>query len=147
MRPITSLYELQPGDHIQHVRDASLTFMVTANYGDRITAVASCDITNPPEWVIVAKANLTAAHEEPMETPAQVRLLRAIRGFDSAVDEAQALYNELHPKHKITCVKLQRKPKPKKKPREVFQVWKCPACAAMVSGVPLDGPCPKCGEE
>lgn len=34
----------------------SRTFVVTGNYGGRVTAVATVDITNPPEWKVVLKA-------------------------------------------------------------------------------------------
>lgn len=33
------------------------TYMVTANYGDRVTAVRTADMTNPVEWRLVSKAN------------------------------------------------------------------------------------------
>jgi len=39
---------LQRGDMIKPWDD-SRTFVVTANYGDRITAVTSVDMTNPTE--------------------------------------------------------------------------------------------------
>ena len=47
---------LQRGDMIKPWDD-SRTFVVTANYGDRITAVTSVDMTNPTEWILVLKAN------------------------------------------------------------------------------------------
>lgn len=37
------------------VRHKSLgdSYVVTANYGDRVTAVRSVDLTNPDEWEVV----------------------------------------------------------------------------------------------
>lgn len=46
---------LQRGDIVQPHGD-SRTFVVTANYGGRVTAVASVDMTNPTEWELVLKA-------------------------------------------------------------------------------------------
>lgn len=46
---------LHVGDIVRHIsRDES--YVVTENYGDRVTAVRSMDITNAAEWVLVAKA-------------------------------------------------------------------------------------------
>jgi hypothetical protein len=47
---------LQRGDIVRH-REDSRTFIVTGNYGDRVTAVATVDITNHTEWEIVLKAD------------------------------------------------------------------------------------------
>lgn len=44
--------ELKPGDIVQSLSDGS-GYVVTANYGDRITAVKTVDITNPNEWLLV----------------------------------------------------------------------------------------------
>lgn len=43
---------LKRGDVVKHKHD-SRTFVVTANYGDRVTAVSSVDMTNPHEWEAV----------------------------------------------------------------------------------------------
>lgn len=40
---------LKRGDLVRHKHE-NRTFVVTANYGDRVTAVSSVDLTNPPEW-------------------------------------------------------------------------------------------------
>ena len=49
-----SFYNLDRGDIIKHVgRDR--TFIVTANYGKRVTAVATVDMINPYEWELVKK--------------------------------------------------------------------------------------------
>lgn len=47
--------KLDRGDIVRH-HDTSTTFVVTANYGDRVTAVATADMTNAPEWVLVRKS-------------------------------------------------------------------------------------------
>jgi hypothetical protein len=44
---------LKPGDIVRGVRGES--YVVTANYGDRVTAVRTADLTNPHEWEIVRK--------------------------------------------------------------------------------------------
>jgi len=43
---------LRIGDVIKHKSD-SKTYVVTAHYGNRITAVTTVDLTNPIEWEIV----------------------------------------------------------------------------------------------
>ncbi|MBA7470160.1 hypothetical protein ES707_05438 [subsurface metagenome] len=48
--------ELDRGDIIKHITDYHL-FVVDANYGGRVTAVATVDMTNPSEWAIVKKCN------------------------------------------------------------------------------------------
>jgi hypothetical protein len=52
------LQQLQPGDIIRHVGHGE-AYMVTGNYGERITAVRTIDVTNPIEWVLVGKASYT----------------------------------------------------------------------------------------
>ena len=49
---------LERGDIVKHALDPR-TFIVTGNYGGRVTAVATVDITNPPEWEVVLKADWT----------------------------------------------------------------------------------------
>lgn len=46
---------LRVGDVIRHKSLGSKQYVVTDNFGDRITAVDSVDVTNPIEWDIVAK--------------------------------------------------------------------------------------------
>lgn len=48
---------LKDGDIISH-RVHKGHFMVTANYGDRVTAVKTVDITNPDEWEIESKIEI-----------------------------------------------------------------------------------------
>lgn len=43
---------LQPGHMIRGV-STRVAYIVTANYGDRITAVQTVDVTNPSEWLLV----------------------------------------------------------------------------------------------
>ncbi len=48
--------KLQPGDVIRGKNSAD-GYIVTANYGNRVTAVRTTDMTNPSEWDLVVKAN------------------------------------------------------------------------------------------
>lgn len=45
---------LRIGDIISHVHSSGV-YVVTANYGDRVTAVKTVDVTNPYEWNITSK--------------------------------------------------------------------------------------------
>jgi hypothetical protein len=45
---------LNRGDIVMPRGDSN-TYIVTANYGDRVTAVNSVDITNPNEWKLMIK--------------------------------------------------------------------------------------------
>lgn len=47
---------LERGDMIKHIADHRV-FVVTGNYGSRITAVTSVDLTNPSEWKLVESPN------------------------------------------------------------------------------------------
>lgn len=49
--------QAQPGDMLRSRTD-SRVFVVTGNYGGRITAVASVDVTNPIEWEIYDEPEL-----------------------------------------------------------------------------------------
>lgn len=44
---------LQPGDIVALASSPNVTYMVTGNYGDHVTAVRSVDMTNPSEWIKV----------------------------------------------------------------------------------------------
>jgi len=50
--------DLERGDLIKHKikYDCERVFVVTGNYGGHITAAATVDMTNPPEWDLVRKA-------------------------------------------------------------------------------------------
>lgn len=50
---VERLEDLQPGDIVRHRVAGDKSYVVTANYGDRITAVHTVDITNPAEWVVL----------------------------------------------------------------------------------------------
>lgn len=43
---------LKTGDTVRHDHSA-VAYVVTANYGDRVTAVRSVDMTNPKEWTVI----------------------------------------------------------------------------------------------
>ena len=47
--------KLERGDIIVHKSDPSTSYMIDANYGSRITAVTTVDVTNPKEWAIRRK--------------------------------------------------------------------------------------------
>lgn len=47
--------KLDVGDIVHHA-SGSQPLIVTANYGKRVTAVMTADMTNPQEWVLVLKA-------------------------------------------------------------------------------------------
>src|SRR5688500_16908165 len=51
---------LNTGDIIKH-KSSESTYVVTANYGSRVTAVRTVDLTNPNEWELV----LSAKHVKP----------------------------------------------------------------------------------
>lgn len=45
--------KLQVGDLVRD-KLRGMTFVVTGNYGDRVTAVRTVDMTNPDEWELVS---------------------------------------------------------------------------------------------
>ena len=46
---------LATGDIVRHKIFKQHSFIVTSNYGNRVTAVATVDMTNPHEWEIIRK--------------------------------------------------------------------------------------------
>lgn len=48
------LKELERGDIVRHLGDAG-SFVVCDNFGKRVTAVRTADITNPSEWEVVVR--------------------------------------------------------------------------------------------
>jgi hypothetical protein len=50
--PVKSILELQTGDVVRG-RFSGQVYIVSANYGNRVTAVDTADITNPPEWEVL----------------------------------------------------------------------------------------------
>ncbi len=50
------LKNLNTGDIVKH-KSINEPIVVTANYGRRVTAVQTHDLTNPDEWELVLKAN------------------------------------------------------------------------------------------
>jgi hypothetical protein len=49
---VTKLDQLQPGDCVRH-KNGRVVYFVTANYGQRVTAVSTADLTNPNEWEVL----------------------------------------------------------------------------------------------
>lgn len=43
---------LKRGDIVRHFEE-SVSYIVMANYGDRITAARTVDMTNPREWQVI----------------------------------------------------------------------------------------------
>lgn len=56
--------DLEPGDAVRHAGSDGKYFVVTAHYGHRVTAVATVDLTNPSEWVIVKTGGEWRSSEE-----------------------------------------------------------------------------------
>lgn len=54
------LKNLNVGDLVRHAAFHGV-YVVTGNYGDRVTAVRTVDLTNPSEWEIVKKAEIPKA--------------------------------------------------------------------------------------
>ncbi len=55
---ITDLNQLKRGDIVKH-KSGHRSYIVTSNYGDRVTAVDTVDITNSFEWVKLVEDNKT----------------------------------------------------------------------------------------
>ncbi len=49
-----SISELKPG-MIVRGKSTGQAFMVIVNFGDRVTAVSTADVTNPDEWEVLKK--------------------------------------------------------------------------------------------
>lgn len=49
---LENIKNLQAGSIVRH-KNGSVSYVVTANYGNRATAVRTIDITNPSEWEIL----------------------------------------------------------------------------------------------
>ncbi len=80
------LYSLCTGDVVIG-EFSGLAYVVTANYGNRVTAVRSVDITNPDEWLLSSRI--------PKRKPINVYL----QTVDEAIAHAdELLANELEAK-------------------------------------------------
>jgi len=47
--------DLKAGDIVKHRSDKLNSYIVTSNFGNRVTAVKTVDLTNPQEWKVVSK--------------------------------------------------------------------------------------------
>lgn len=56
-KPIDHISDLQPGMYVRHKNNTGQTFVISANFGDRATAVQTVDITNPSEWEVFVDDN------------------------------------------------------------------------------------------
>jgi hypothetical protein len=52
---IKDFNQLDRGDIIRH-KSGGDTYLVNSNYGHRVTAVTTKDLTNPDEWELILKA-------------------------------------------------------------------------------------------
>ena len=50
--PATEMFQFQRGRIIRH-KSGGQSYVVDNNFGERATAVATKDITNPSEWLLV----------------------------------------------------------------------------------------------
>lgn len=53
---VESLHQLLPGDIVRN-KGGAISFIVLANYGERVTAARVADITNPGEWEVLRYDN------------------------------------------------------------------------------------------
>lgn len=60
---VDELKNLKRGDIISHVSGGH-ALIVTGNYGNRVTAVRTVDVTNPIEWDVRFKADYSKAPEQ-----------------------------------------------------------------------------------
>lgn len=51
-KPVRSLRDIAHGDVLRH-RGSDVAYLVTGNYGDRVTAVRTVDVANPCEWLVM----------------------------------------------------------------------------------------------
>jgi len=49
--------KLQPGDIVKS-NVTNINYIVTANYGNRMVAVCTADLTNPKEWTLISKVKI-----------------------------------------------------------------------------------------
>lgn len=74
------LRALSPGDVIKSNVDDEV-FVVTGNYGGRVTAVMTVDVTNPDEWRLVG-------HKKDREISLRMSILREAVAVASIVGNA-----------------------------------------------------------
>ena len=60
---VRTLRDLRRGNIVRH-RTGGPTYVVNTNFGQRVTAVASIDITNPEEWEVLADSQSTERGEQ-----------------------------------------------------------------------------------
>lgn len=58
--------KLRPGDMV-YGKVSNVGYIVTANYGDRVTAVRTVDMTKPDEWTLIQKAAQLHMHGDSAE--------------------------------------------------------------------------------
>lgn len=60
---VFDLKELKTGDIIKH-KSGDKSYVVTVNYGARVTAVTTVDVTNPVEWDVLRSTNSPRSPEQ-----------------------------------------------------------------------------------
>jgi hypothetical protein len=67
-KQIKSLNELKVGDLIKG-KSSELGYIVTANYGKRLTATRTQDVTNPDEWELFIVGSLEEKLRQQSQEP------------------------------------------------------------------------------
>jgi hypothetical protein len=67
-KQIKSLNELKVGDLIKG-KSSELGYIVTANYGNRLTATRTQDVTNPDEWELFIVGSLEEKLRQQSQEP------------------------------------------------------------------------------
>lgn len=65
---LTRLSQLKTGDIIRNHMTGGKSYVITANYGNRVTAVCTVDVTNPDEWERVLLSDELATLNRELET-------------------------------------------------------------------------------
>ncbi len=64
---IDEMKSLDVGDIIKHAGTGNSCYVVTGNYGGRVTAVKTVDVTNPSEWILRVKVEERSVNREESE--------------------------------------------------------------------------------
>lgn len=60
--------QLGTGDIVRE-HSSGMTYLMSQNYGGRVTVVRTVDMTDPEKWSLVMKANLQRPAGEKLEAP------------------------------------------------------------------------------
>lgn len=64
-KKVENLNEIKVGDVIRG-KSSGVAFVVTANYGTRLTATRTQDVTNPEEWELLIVDSPAESHRQPL---------------------------------------------------------------------------------